>query len=289
MPNLGRALHAIKSRRQRSPLVRALYVVVLRLWKLARRLPFSQRVCVTLPVAGHRLRVRLFSYDDLLVASPDYEVVLNQWLPPVGGVVVDSGAFIGRHTLQYARAVGPAGRVVAVEPFGENFRLLESNVRRNGYDQVTPVCCALGAANGEVTLFFERESSTATTLRPQSASAPRTTIVPLRTLDTVLGELDITRVDMLKIDVEGAELSVLRGAERTLRASPAAVLIIEMHGSPLANCPVHAWLSEREYQIEEAFDGARRFYHAAREVAPATRPALHPAPHRSRHDRLGRR
>jgi FkbM family methyltransferase len=172
-------------------------------------------------------------------------------------VAVDAGAFIGRHTLAYARAVGPRGRVVAVEPLAANFRLLQDNVRLNGYGQVHCAHCALGRAPGDVWLAYERETSTASVMR----ELPHRERVAQRTLDDLLAELGIAQIDVFKIDVEGAELAVLEGSTRVLAASPGARLVIEVHG-PLdaaGNCPVEAWLRARGYTVRRVYDRRRRF------------------------------
>jgi FkbM family methyltransferase len=233
-------------------------------WKLVRQLPLADRLCVRVRVDGQEMRVRLFSYDDLLTTSPDYESCVRPILPPRGGVAVDAGAFIGRYTLAYARAVGPLGRVVAVEPLPANFRLLRHNARRNGHRQVTCVPCALGRCAGEVWLSWDRETSIASTTGHRS----RRMKVAQQSLDDVLEQRGIHRVDLLKIDVEGAELEVLEGSRRTLANSPAARLLIEIHAAPSDRCAgptaVMEWLTRAGYAITEFCQEKRLFYLAQR-------------------------
>jgi FkbM family methyltransferase len=266
---LQRVLLRVKQRKSEAGISRVGFSVLLRIWKLLRLLPGSQWVTVTLPVAGHRLRVRLFSYDDLLTASPGYEGVLDKWLPSPGAVAIDAGAYIGRHTLAFARAVGPHGRVVAIEPLSANFQLLEGNVVSNGYCQVHCVECALGATPGRAQLRYSRESSTATCdlRRATLAGQMRVARVPQQTLDDVLANLQIEHIDLLKIDVEGAELPVLTGAQQTLAHNPGVVLIVELHGGPSCAEPVLQWLIEHGYHVEDVSDQARRFA-IARRTAP---------------------
>jgi FkbM family methyltransferase len=257
MPWAESFLQRVKGRRRGAGLMRAAYWLALMLWKVARRVPGVNRVCGQMSVDGHRLRVRLFSYDDLLTVSEEYERCLAELMPPPGGVAVDAGAFIGRHALAYARAVGRAGRVVAVEPLAANFRLLEANVRLNGYEQVRCLRCALGSKTGEAWLAYERETSTASMMR----DLPHRERVAQRTLDDLLAELGIAQIDVLKIDVEGAELDVLAGSTRTLAASPQVRLVIEVHG-PLdaaGVCPVECWLAARGFAVRRLYEQRRRF------------------------------
>ncbi|NUQ63024.1 MAG: FkbM family methyltransferase [Pirellulales bacterium] len=228
-------------------------------WKTARRILPIHRITTEVVVDGHRMRVRSFSYDDLLTVSPDYEPCLAGLLPPPGGIAVDAGAFIGRYTLAYARAVGPTGRVVAVEPLPANYRLLTGNVALNRYSNVTCVPYALGRDAGEVRLTYDAETSTASAFRRLS----RSVVVPQTPLDDLLDQLGIRSIDLLKIDVEGAELDVLEGSRRVLAASPAAHIIVEIHSPAEApRCPVRQWLTARGYTVALLVDGKRRFYSA---------------------------
>lgn len=259
-------LRWVKARQKAVAPVRWALRLLLAVWKGARRLPVVNRWTTTVRVGRHRMRIRCFSYDDLLCASEDYEAPLAELLPPNGGVAVDAGAFIGRHTLAYAHAVGPRGRVVAAEPLPENYRQLVHNVQLNGYAQVTCVPYALGCEDGEVWLTYEAETSTASSHR----RLPRRCHVPQQMLDHLLEQLGIGSIDLLKIDVEGAELEVLEGAQQILAASPRARLVIEVHDPPTpAGCPVERWLQTRGYTVQPLFDGPRRFYLALRVVVPA--------------------
>ena len=119
-PAALRFLDWVKSRRGRGGPGCGLGRAALMMWKGARCIPGLNRLTIPVSVDGHRLRIRVFSYDDLLTATDDYEPSLAA-APPPGGTAVDVGAFIGRHALAYARAVGSGGRVVAVEPLPGTF------------------------------------------------------------------------------------------------------------------------------------------------------------------------
>ncbi|MBX7075312.1 MAG: FkbM family methyltransferase [Pirellulales bacterium] len=272
---LDSLLQRVLARRGANLGQRAVCALALRLWKLGRCVPVLNRLQGTLTVRGLRLRARLFSYDDLLCVRPDYEAALRRWLPPSGAVAIDAGAYIGRHTLELAQAVGPTGLIVAIEPLPENMTLLAYNVRLNGYPRAHLCRCALAADTGEAVLRFGIERSTAT-LDPQRATAARLdrqVVVAQRRLDDLLADLGIASIDYLKFDVEGAELAALQGAERTLRASPRATLAIELHGSASAHGQVRAWLVERGYEIEELNDAGRHFFIAARRQTVAFVPS----------------
>jgi FkbM family methyltransferase len=141
---------------------------------------------------------------------------------PVGGTFIDVGAQIGWYSLRAARVVGPTGRVIAVEPNRETLTNLRDNIRASVDDKVivvAPVACS----DSEGTMVFypgPRSNTGASSLSLKNAEedGPVSTSYPVHTrrLDDIVKEAGITRVDAVKIDVQGAELLVLKGAVGTL-------------------------------------------------------------------------
>jgi FkbM family methyltransferase len=131
-----------------------------------------------------------------------------------GDVVVDVGANIGCHTVPLAQMVGESGRVYAFEPQRWPFMLLCANAMNNGLLNVHPYQCGVGAECGTIDVpempLDVPVNSGAVNLRAEHES--ETHRVPLVTLDS----LDL-RPRFIKIDVEGMEPDVLRGAESTIR------------------------------------------------------------------------
>jgi FkbM family methyltransferase len=139
-------------------------------------------------------------------------------------VFVDVGANIGLYTC-LARAARRT--VIAVEPLQRNLDYLYANLRANGFDDVEVFPVGLAQAPGLATLFGG--STGASLIRGWAdAPAPLARTIPLSTLDTLLGDRFSGRRLLIKIDVEGAELGVLRGAARTLARVPAPVWLVEI-------------------------------------------------------------
>lgn len=141
-----------------------------------------------------------------------------------GDIVADVGAHYGLYTVAIAQRVGPAGRVVAFEPQPDNFRVLGEQVRLNAVtDRVQPENLALAAEAGE--MFFD-DRNEQSHLALDAGSGTRR--VPVSTLDRVFPD---AALDLLKIDVEGFEEWVLRGAVRLLadRARRPRTIFIEVH------------------------------------------------------------
>jgi len=153
-----------------------------------------------------------------------------------GDVAIDVGAHIGFFTMLMASAVGPEGRVYAFEPLDANADLVERSIAENGFGgRVRLQRAAAGGAEGTATLTFPLEtlnSGGAYLLRGGTAplAGNLTKDVPLVAID----RLDIRRpVRLIKMDVEGAEPQVVRGAERVLREDR-PIILSEVHPIQLA-------------------------------------------------------
>lgn len=153
-----------------------------------------------------------------------------------GDTAIDVGAHIGFFTIQIAALVGAAGKVYAFEPLDRNADLLERSIAENGFgDRVEFRRAAVGAASGTAQLTFAAETlNTGGAYLLQDGSAPlagnETRRVPLVALD----DLPLKRpVRFVKMDVEGAEPQVIRGAARLLREDRPAILS-ELHPTQLA-------------------------------------------------------
>lgn len=182
-----------------------------------------------------------------------------------GGVFVDVGAHVGYYSLKAANVVGPSGHVLAIEPNPDTLPTLRANIQANGDNMIAvePVACS--DSEGMLTLFAApRENTGASSLSKANAShagiATKSFQVRSRPLDALVDENQLTRVDVIKIDVEGAELLVLKGAQRTLdRYHP--VIIMELEAEQLksmgtSSAEVIQFLRSHGYTLRHSFGGA---------------------------------
>ena len=205
-----------------------------RLWKWRTMLRRSKSAPIYREVDG--LRVYLNPKDVGLCAELAVEGVHEPRLTRLfcailkpGMVVIDVGANIGYFTLLAARRVSPKGKVVALEPFPESYELLEKNVRVNECSNVIAVKLAAGARSGSHTLYVH-ERRNWNTLAKREGPIVGELSVQVESLDALLARED--RVDVIRMDVEGAEYDVLLGARKTLlRHAP--LLVMEVHPSLL--------------------------------------------------------
>lgn len=209
------------------------------LWNCAR----ARRLNVPLSVPwydGTKVDITLGNDQSMcLYVSGSFEpnefVFLRKVLS-TGMMAIDVGANEGLYTLFAAARVGPSGRVVAVEPSSRERANLQRNVDRNGLKNVTVVDTALGASCGRAQLqIAPGEHAGHNTLGSfvyDEVVAENSEQVTVETLDLLVERLGLPQVDFVKIDVEGAEVNVLSGADKVLNeARP--LLLLEANESAL--------------------------------------------------------
>jgi len=143
-----------------------------------------------------------------------------------GSTFVDVGANIGAFTVPTARKIGTTGRVVAIEASPRVFPYLSHNVAINGFSNVRLKCCA-ASDTGTPLPFYEApmDQFGMGSVGPQFVAEP--TLVPAETLDRILAEENLTEVSILKVDVEGFEAAVFRGAARLLNGPHPPIVVFE--------------------------------------------------------------
>ncbi len=147
-----------------------------------------------------------------------------------GMTVLDIGAHHGLYTLIASRRVGPRGQVIAFEPSPREKKRLARHVRLNICGNVRIEDFALGDKDSEADFFLVESNETGcNSLRPPAVQAPtRAVRVRVVRLDDFLHAEHIERIDFIKMDVEGAELAVLRGARRLLERRPRPPMLVEV-------------------------------------------------------------
>ena len=164
-----------------------------------------------------------------------------------GAVVYDVGANVGIYSLLASLRAGPSGRVYAFEPLERNLQYLRRHISLNNVQNCTVLAEAV--CNEEGTRSFSAapfESSMARLSRDGELRVPSTTLD-----GCVYGTRRLRPPNIIKIDVEGAELEVLEGSHRTLAEFRPAIFL-EIHGTQLhAKC--RAFLAKVGYHIDDAY------------------------------------
>ena len=160
--------------------------------------------------------------------KPERQFV-DRYLRP-GMTVLDIGAHHGLYTLLAAQRVGSHGRILAFEPSPRERNLLLRHLRLNRCRNVRIEPFALGSVDGAANLFVVegRETGCNSLRKPDISDVTKEVSVRVRRLDEVLEASAIQRVDFIKLDAEGGELEILRGAGRFLEQSPRPVILAEV-------------------------------------------------------------
>jgi FkbM family methyltransferase len=203
-------------------------------------------------------------------------------------VILDIGANVGVHSLHFSEIAGPRGKVISFEAQRIVFQMLMGNLAINSIENVHGHCVALGSTPGTLKLppvdysrpwnfggmALARESPTPQFAHgsAERAAADRHEAVPVITLDS----LKLERVDFIKIDVEGMEEDVLRGAVRTLDVTR-PLMQVEWWGHDGGRLPLYL-LEHLDYRLFQSANNlicvpAERFEHLNIQGIPEMRAA----------------
>lgn len=156
------------------------------------------------------------------------ELQLLPRLLPKGATFIDIGANVGVYSVLAANAVGPGGRVISIEPFPDIYAQLYRNVAANGFGGIvrTRNFCASNTT-GPTTLWMNHNRPHSFSLN-REGNATGLSVLSIRLDDLVAWE-KLERLDYMKIDAEGAELSILEGAETVLDAFRPIIQVEDVH------------------------------------------------------------
>jgi FkbM family methyltransferase len=181
--------------------------------------------------------------------------IIERFLPRQGDIVVDIGAHMGKYTIISSKRVGSNGKVVAIEAHPGNFEMLNRNIKLNQLTNVIPLNYAVYSKETKVKLYLPEEESGYTIyntiMSNRAGTEDKFVEVNANTVDYLLklNQIREEQVNWIKVDVEGAEFEVLKGATNVLSKSRDIALLIEIHG--LDNYgPILNFLSLYNFKIE---------------------------------------
>ena len=207
---------------------------------------------ISVEIAGHSAQFDLihsrFShlciYQELMMRNRPYEHetlhLLLRYLRP-GDVFIDVGAHIGWFTIWASRFVGNQGSVYAFEPEPSNFDLLQKSIESNGCINVVSQMSAVSDHSGDIAFYVNQDNDGGHALwdcglhqfNQKTRETPISILVPCTTLDDFCQGRKTGKIRMVKIDTEGAEVSVLRGAKEMLSIWAIDYVICEVNNSGL--------------------------------------------------------
>lgn len=177
--------------------------------------------------------------------------------PKKGDIVLDAGAHYGFYTLLASRLVGAKGCILAFEPHLHNYRRLVANLRLNGIKNVKTFNLALGEFNDQAKLYTDGESGAYSTFFKRGARYQNVRMVRL---DTIVTQMGLEKLDLIKIDIEGAELRILEGARETIQKFKPKLTIAGYH-FPNEITKLEQWL-RANYEFYEIKTTSNAFLYA---------------------------
>lgn len=163
---------------------------------------------------------------------------------------IDIGANIGAYSVFVAAKAGPDARILAIEPQPDIFERLTFNIRQCPSPTVKAIACAVADKSGELTLFLDPANSGESSLRVLPSGGARSIRVPATPLLQLLQDEGFTRVNAMKLDVEGAEDIIL---EPFLREAPDSLLpdlIVMEDGSSRWQVDLPSLVRARGYRLK---------------------------------------
>lgn len=179
--------------------------------------------------------------------------IIQKVLKP-GMTVIDIGSNIGYYAMMECRAVTETGHVYAIEPEPHNFELLSRNISLNNYQNVDVFQIGISDKTGSSTLYVSEHSNLHNLLAPLHPKSTGSAItIPVYRLDDFVAEHNIvpSKIDCVRMDIEGYEVKALAGMKEILRAANSLILFIEFHPQYLENIP--------GYSLESAMDSLDSF------------------------------
>lgn len=169
------------------------------------------------PMYGYRVDLDLSDHiQRKMFLNFDWEDLnhLRNRLKP-GMVAVDIGCNVGAYTLLASSLVGSKGKVYAFEPNPQTHKRLKNTIAANKITNIALFNCGLSDSPGQLTLYPNTEPNNASATMVADGQTKGIT-VPVSTLDQVVDDNQIQRIDYLKMDVDGFEPNVLKGARQSL-------------------------------------------------------------------------
>ena len=223
------------------------------LYKAIKFLRLGNPVSLKISVPKYNYKVLCpIKKEEIINMTIREDDIIEHFTPKQGDIVIDIGANIGRYTIISSKRVGTKGKVVAIEAHPGNFEILNRNIKLNQLTNIIPLNYAAYSKETKIKLYVPDEESGYTIYHTlMERTGKKFVEVNANTLDYLLqlNEIRQEEVNWIKIDVEGAEFEVLKGATNVLSKSKDIALLIEVHG--LDNYrPIVEFLSSYNFKIE---------------------------------------
>ena len=218
--------------------LRTLKVISMRMYRFLRSLPYLPMLItkkkVVRDINNYKMYLDLsdkgISRELLIFKKREYygtDLLCSGELIKQGDTILDIGANIGYFALLESKVVGPSGKIYAVEPSPVNYQRLNENIKLNKCDNIETFNLAIGDKNGQAKMFISSRSNWSRLIeRDMPDSINQVVNVDMLTVDDFLK--DKQPPDLIRMDVEGYEINILKGMKNTLKKSNLKIFL-EFH------------------------------------------------------------
>jgi len=210
---------------------RAIFILLQRLFvssaSLCIKTKLGYRMYLIPNDPGISTELRLFKIHEPLTTKILTEYIQNGW------TILDVGSNIGYYALLESQLVGEKGKVIAIEPMPLNYSYLIKNIRLNKVKNVLPINCAISNKNGKIKMIkssYSNWCSVFTGKIPEIIKNDNYSVIeiPTKTIDSIVKELHLKYVNLIRMDIEGHELEAIKGGIKTIKKYHPD-LLIEIH------------------------------------------------------------
>jgi FkbM family methyltransferase len=206
-----------------------------------------------------------YNVDDFYDASTSF-FYFDDYIPRKGWSIIDAGAYQGFYTEICSKLVKEKGQVFSIEPNPSLCKALREKFMQSGYLNIKVIESALGNREGKIILYISNNFASVSSLEENHVhrfdAEYKSVEVNLSQIDTLVEEQRICQLDLVKIDVEGAELMALQGAKKSMSQQLIKRFIIEVHSDVVSPKDIKRFLSNYAYDTNIIINtsGYTRYY-----------------------------
>ena len=141
-----------------------------------------------------------------------------------GDIVFEVGAYIGYHAMRLSEFVGDTGKVIAIEAVPANFDIMKKNIELNNIKNITLLDMAIWNSKGVISMNTDEHQKNSAV--GGVVSSKNKIKLPCNTIDNICKDLNISKVDFVRIQINGAELQALQGMEKTIKQKPKLLVAV---------------------------------------------------------------
>ena len=165
------------------------------------------------------------NFFTVLPVITEYERHFDPYFKLSEGVFIDIGAHIGKYSIRLANSLKGKGKVYAIEPEKRIFKMLQTNVKLNRLENVTCINKGAYSSKKELTFYVTANPGEMYSSIYKEREDSKVEKIEVDTIDNIINELKISRVDLVKIDTEGAENDVIEGAKESIKKFKPNIII----------------------------------------------------------------